>query len=311
MQLFNIFIFPGFLFLFVFAMYAEFVDRRLYARFQSRIGPPIFQPLADFIKLLAKEDMVPEEANARFFKLMPLIALTSVVTAILYVPIWNTQAVSAFPGDIVVVLYLLTIPTLCFFVGGWYSTSLYARIGSSRLLVQLFAYEVPLYMSILSTAIISDSWSISGILQFHAQHPWYWVFNLIGFVVAIIALIGKLEKAPFDIPDAETEIVAGAFTEYSGKLLAFLKLTLSIEMIVGASLIAAIFLPFGYNLPPLLAFVLYIIKVLSIVAIVALVRTVFARMRLDQMIEFCWKFVVPLALLQVIINLFLEGFLIK
>lgn len=307
-ELFYLLIFPGLLFISLFALAGEYIDRKLYARFQNRVGPPWFQPLADFIKLVAKEDIVPAEANVTMFKLVPLFALTSVIAAVMYVPLWQASSLFSFNGDVIVVLYLLTIPTLSFFIGGWYSTSLFARIGSVRTLTQLFAYEVPLFMGILSSAVLADSWSLKDIVNFYNQNPGYALFNLIGFIVSLIALLGKLEKAPFDIPDAETEIVAGSFTEYSGRLLAMFKLSLNIEMVVGAALIAAIFLPFGLTLPAVPAFILTIIKIIFIVALLALARTIFARMRIDQMVNFCWKYVVPLALTQLFINFIIKGF---
>ena len=306
---FYILIFPGFLFVSIFALAAEFIDRKIYARLQNRVGPPWFQPLADIIKLLGKEDIVPEQANPAMFKTAPLFALTASVTAYLYLPLWKTGSLLSFSGDIIVVLYLLTIPTLSFFIGGWYSTSLYARIGSVRSLTQLFAYEVPLFMAILSSAVLANTWSLSGMVIFYTRHPWYWLFNLIGFAVALIALLGKLEKAPFDIPEAETEIVAGSFTEYSGRLFAFLRMALDIEMIVGASLLAVVFFPFGFGLWPLPGFILYIVKVLFIVALLSLLRTIFARLRIDQMIDFCWKYLVPLAIGQLLLNFILKGVL--
>jgi len=160
------------------------------------VGPPWFQPLADLIKLLAKEDIVPCDANANMFKLVPVFALTAAVASIIYIPLWQSSSIYSFPGDVIVVLYLLTIPTLCFFMGGWYSTSLFARIGSVRTLTQLFAYEVPLFMSILSAAVLADSWSIKDIVNFYNSHPGYLLFNGIGFVVSMIALLGKLRKHP-------------------------------------------------------------------------------------------------------------------
>jgi len=304
--LFSIFIFPGFLFLSIFGLLAEFIDRKIYARLQNRVGPPWFQPLADMIKLLGKEDIVPTEANIHMFTLAPLFALTATVSSIFYIPIWATRALYSFNGDIIAVLYLLTIPTLTFFIGGWYSTSLYARIGSVRTITQLFAYEVPLFMGILAPALLASTWSLSEMAVFYSQHPRFWCFNLIGFAVSIIGLLGKLEKTPFDIPEAETEIVAGSFTEYSGRLLAFFRLTIDIEMVVGASLFAAVFLPFGLTLDPFLGFAVFLAKVLFIVALLSLLRTIVARLRLDQMIRFCWKYVAPLALVQIVINLIIK-----
>jgi NADH-quinone oxidoreductase subunit H len=309
LELFYILVFPGFLFLSFFSLWAEYFDRKIHARLQNRIGPPWFQPTADFIKLIAKTDVVPTAANAGFFKLAPLLALTATVTAFMYIPIWGTSALYSFSGDIVVILYLLTIPTLCFFIGGWYSTSLFCRIGAVRTVTQLFAYEVPLLMGMLSPAILANTWSLSEMTYFYNQHPSYVLFNLLGFGVSLVAVHGKLEKTPFDIPEAETEIVAGGFTEYSGRLLAFLRLTLDIEMIVGAALLAAVFLPFGLGLGPVVGFLLFLLKVLFLIAIFALARTVFARLRIDQMIDFCWKYLVPVALLQLLINIVLKGVL--
>jgi len=309
--LFSIFIFPGFLFLSIFGLLAEFIDRKICARLQNRIGPPWFQPLADLIKLLGKEDIVPTEANIHMFTLAPIFAITATVCSVFYIPIWGTDALYSFNGDIIAVLYLLTIPTLTFFIGGWYSTSLYARIGAVRAITQLFAYEVPLFMAILASALLADTWSLSEMAAFYSRHPWYWCFNLIGFGVSLIALLGKLEKTPFDIPEAETEIVAGSFTEYSGRLLAFFRLTIDIEMIVCASLFAAVFLPFGLTLDPFIGFAVYMLKVLLVVALLSLLRTIVARLRIDQMIRFCWKYVAPLALLQIVINLILKIMLFK
>jgi NADH-quinone oxidoreductase subunit H len=308
-QLIYLLIFPGFLFLSLFGLIAEFIDRKLYARLQNRMGPPWFQPLADFLKLAGKEEIIPEHAEPLLFKLMPVIALTVVVTASFYIPLWSTQALFSFKGDLIVVLYLLTIPTITFFLGGWYSTSLYSLLGAVRSLTQLFAYEVPLFLALLAPAILADSWSLSDIAAFYNHHPWYAAFNLIGFAVAMVALLGKLEKVPFDIPEAETEIVGGSFTEYSGRLLAFFRMAIDIEMVVAASLVSAVFLPFGLGLPSALGFVLYLLKVVLVIAALALLRTVFARFRIEQMVNFCWKYVAPAAFLQLIIALIFKGVL--
>lgn len=307
-SLLYILVFPGFLFLVGFALISEQLDRFLYARMQNRVGPPWFQPLADVIKLAAKEDTIPEGADRTVFRFMPVVALTAVITAIFYVPIWSQRALQAFPGDLVVVLYLLTIPTLTFFLGGWFSRSLYSMIGAARAITQLFAYEIPLLLAILSPAMLAGSWSISDITAFYAAR-WYLVpVNLIGFGVAVVSLLGKLERVPFDIPEAETEIVAGSFTEYGGRLLAIFRLCIDIEMVVGASLIAAVFLPFGLRIHPTIGFGLYLIKIEFVIFLISLMRTVMARLRIDQMIDFCWKYMAPLALLQLVINLFLKGY---
>jgi NADH-quinone oxidoreductase subunit H len=306
-ELFNILVFPGLIFLFTAGLVTEFIDRRLYARFQNRQGPPWFQPLADFIKLLGKEEIIPSDADRFIFKMMPVLAITSVVTAFLYVPLWSPQALYSFNGDVVVVLYLLTIPTLTFFLGGWYSRSVYSMIGAVRTLTQLFAYEVPLFLCILAAALLADTWSLSEMAKFYNAHPFYWVFNIMGLVISMTALLGKLEKVPFDIPEAETEIVAGSFTEFGGKLYAFFRTAINIETIVGASLIAAVFFPFGFPKNLAVAIAIYITKTFLIVAVMSLVRSVFARLRMDQMINLCWKYLAPLAFLQVLVNLVVKA----
>ncbi|MDD5156156.1 MAG: NADH-quinone oxidoreductase subunit H, partial [Candidatus Omnitrophica bacterium] len=166
-DIFYILVFPGFLFLFILGFIAEYLDRKLYARFQNRVGPPWFQPFADFMKLVGKKEIIPEEADVAVFTMMPVFALAASITTILYIPIWGQHAIFSFNGDIIVVLYLLTVPTLTYFLGGWYSRSVYAMMGAIRSLTQLFAYEVPLFLCILASALLADSWSISEIVAFY------------------------------------------------------------------------------------------------------------------------------------------------
>jgi NADH-quinone oxidoreductase subunit H len=305
--LFNILVFPGLLFVGAFGLFAEYVDRKFHAVLQNRVGPPWFQPLADMIKLVTKQAAVPEHADKTIFMLMPILALTSIVTSLMYIPIWGYKALFAFNGDIVVVLYLLTIPTFTFFLGGWYSRSVYSMIGAARTIMQLFAYEIPLLLSILAPALLADTWSLSDMTVFYSAHPLLGLCNVVAFAISLIALLGKLEKVPFDIPEAETEIVGGAFTEYSGRMLATFRIALDIEMVVGASLIAAVFLPYGLGFGPVIGFVLYLVKVLFIVGLLCIARTIFARLRIDQMINFCWKYVAPVAFAQIIANLIIKG----
>jgi NADH-quinone oxidoreductase subunit H len=224
---------------------------------------------------------------------------------------WRPAALFSFNGDLVVVLYLLTIPTLTFFLGGWYSTSLYSKIGAVRALTQLFAYEVPLLMSILAPALLASTWSLTEMTSFYQLHPGFWLFNILGFAIAMVTLLGKLEKVPFDIPEAETEIVAGTFTEYSGRFMALFKLAIDMETVVASSLLAAVYMPFWLSGGPILGFIGYLAKVLIIIATLSLLRTIFARLRIDQMVSFCWKYLAPLAFVQILFNLIVKGFVIR
>ena len=307
LALFQIIIFPGFLFLGAMSLVFEYVDRKLYARMQNRVGPPWYQPLADLVKLLSKEAIIPSEAEPRLFSAIPVFAFAATCAAFLYVPIWRPTSIMPFSSDLIVVMYFLTIPTLTFFLAGWFSSSLFAELGAIRAMTQLFAYEVPLYMALLGPALLAGSWSISDISQFYHSQPLLLVANIPGFVVCIIAAQGKLERAPFDIPDAETEIVGGTFTEYSGRLLAMFKMTISAEMVVLASLIAAVFFPVFIGGNAVVGFLLFLVKVFVVVFLLAAMRAALARIRMDQMIDFCWKILAPVALVQILIDMLVKG----
>ena len=307
LALIKIFIFPGFLFLLILALAGEYLDRKLYARMQNRIGPPWFQPFADLVKLLAKELIIPEQADRVIFKILPLIACAAAATAFLFIPIWKPDTLFNFSGDIVAVIYIMTIPTLAYFLGGWYSRSLYSLIGSMRVLTQLFSYEVPLLMAVLAPGVLASSWTFSAAINFYSANGFLFLVNIIGFAVALTAVQGKLEKIPFDIPEAETEIVAGTFTEYTGPLYAYFKLAMNMQAIAAAGLLAAVFMPFGYNSGFFFGIIIYLIKIAFIIALLTVIRTIFARIRMDQMVNFCWKYLTPLALLQIALNIIIKA----
>lgn len=306
LMLFKLLVFPGFVFLGLCGLLFEFIDRKVYARLQNRIGPPWYQPLADFLKLLGKETIIPEGANKGLFQILPVISLSAVAVAFIYVPVFGKTASSYFEGDLIVVLYFLTIPTISAFLAGWYSRGVYATIGSVRILTQMFAYEVPLFMALLAPSLIAKTWSITGMTAFYSEHPLYILLNIPALFVALISSQGKLERAPFDAPEAETEVVSGAFVEYSGKLLAIFKMSVDCELVLVASLISAIFLPFITG-NAILDFVLYFVKTIAVLLFLAIMRSAMARLRVDQMVSFCWKYMTPLAVGQIILNLIIRG----
>jgi len=312
-------VFPGLLFLFVYSTFVEWFDRKVYARLQNRMGPThtgksgLLQPIADFIKLMAKEDIVPDKADRRLFTVLPVVGLAVVITAGLLLPVWNIDLAVAgpisFPGDLIVMLYLLSLPTLVLFLAGWSSTNAFSIIGGTRVLTMLFGYEVPLFLSVLSPAVLAGSWRMAEIAAFYRAHPLLILVNLIGFVVALIAVQAKLERTPFDIPHAETEIVGGTFTEYSGKKLAFFRLMADIEMVVAAGLLATVFLG-GFGGGILSAFAQFIVKTLGIVFLLSVLRAVTGRIRVDQVVSFAWKWLAPLAVLQLLIVILIKGFVL-
>jgi NADH-quinone oxidoreductase subunit H len=311
-------VYPGLIFLLVYSTFCEWFDRKAYARLQNRMGPThtgrfgILQPVADIIKLLSKEDVVPKAADKTMFNLLPIFGLAIVSTAGLLLPVWNfdlaAPGFTSFSGDVIVLLYLLSLPTLIFFLAGWSSTNLFSTIGGSRVLTMLFGYEVPLFLAVLSPAILADSWRLAEIAAFYQGRPVLILPNLLGFLVAVIAVQAKLERTPFDIPHAETEIVGGTFTEYSGKKLALFRLMIDIEMVVSAGLLATVFLG-GFPGGAVIGFVHFVIKTLFVIFLLSLLRAMTSRIRIDQVISFSWKYLAPLAILQLLIVILLKGLL--
>jgi NADH-quinone oxidoreductase subunit H len=312
-----ILVYPGLIFLFVYSTFCEWFDRKVYARLQNRMGPThtgpwgVLQPVADFIKLLAKEDIVPELADKRLFTALPVFGIAAVSTAMMLLPVWHYDLIqpspSSFSGDIIVLLYILTLPTLVFFLAAWSSTSFFSTIGGARVLTMLFGYEVPLFLAVLSPAIMSGSWRLAEIAAFFQHKPLLILPNIIGFVVSVICLQAKLERTPFDIPHAETEIVGGTFTEYSGKKLALFRLMTDVEMVVGSGLIATVFLG-GFPGGLILGFVYFVVKTLFVIFLLSLIRALTSRIRIDQVISFSWRYLAPLAVLQLLVTIVLKGF---
>jgi NADH-quinone oxidoreductase subunit H len=309
-------IFPGFVFLFSFSLFTEYLDRKVYARIQRRVGPPFLQPFADLVKLSAKEDVVPEKAERFMFTAAPLVGIAAIFAAYLYLPIVTSTGLHSFNGDLIVVLYLLTIPTLAMFLGGWYSGNVFGQKGGMRVASLLFSYEIPFFLSILTPALIQGSWRMADIVTYEASHPLVIIISLLGFIIAVISLQGKLERLPFDIPEAETEIVAGPLVEYSGRRLALFRLGRDAEMVVGAGLIAVVFL--GGPMP-LLSFelvyltwiigaVVFLLKTLFVVFLLILIKSAVARIRTDQMISLAYKWLIPLTLLQIFVVILIRFF---
>jgi NADH-quinone oxidoreductase subunit H len=307
-QLFSILIYPGLLFLIVIGLAADWADRKLYARMQNRQGPPWYQPLADFVKLVSKETIIPKSVDSCLFKVLPYIAVAAVSTCIMMIPLNGSDALLSFSGDLIATAYLLSIPTMCFFLIGWYSSSPYAAVGSMRVLTQFFAYEVPLTLVLISPAIIAGSWSIADISYYYCLKPVMMFINLPGLIVALITMQGKLERVPFDIPHAETEIVGGVFTEYSGRLYGFIRLAMSMEMVVVAALFSAVFLGGSLGAEGFWGFLVFLIKLSGFVFVSALIRSLMARVRIEQMINFCWRMLTPLAMLQAVIAILVRAF---
>jgi NADH-quinone oxidoreductase subunit H len=275
--------FPGGLFVLLNGLAYEWLDRKLLARLQNRIGPRWFQPLADVVKLLVKEEIVPQGVHQALFVLLPIVALAGPLTAVLYIPLAGLPPAYSFAGDLIVTLYLLSLLTLCSGLAGANTRSRFSLVGATRTLTQLFAYEAPFLLALLGPAIVAGSWQI-GEISAYASGRWLLLTQPIGFVVAIIGLMGKLELPPFDAPEAETEIVAGALTEYSGRGLALFRLGKMVELVVGLTLIAAFYLG-GVGSP-----LAYLLKTLALLAGLTFIQALMTRMRIDQTVGLWWRY---------------------
>ena len=287
-------VFPGGIVLLLTGLAYSWLDRKVIARLQDRIGPRWFQPLADTLKLLAKEEVVPDGVHPLVFNGLPVVALAGALTAALYVPLFGLAPAHSFPGDLIVTIYMLSLLTLGIGLAGAYVRDQFSLVGAIRALTQMFAYEAPFMLALLGPAIVAGSWQISDILA-HASGRFLILTQPVGFVIALIGLMGKLEMPPFDAPEAETEIVAGALTEYSGRGLALFKLGQAVELVIGLTLITAFYL--GSVANPLLFFV----KTIGVLLLLATLQSLMTRLRIDQTVGLWWRYGSLLALAQFLV----------
>ncbi|MEM3840931.1 MAG: complex I subunit 1 family protein [Candidatus Bathyarchaeia archaeon] len=304
--LFRVLIFPGFTFILFFTMFCDWVERKIEARMQNRMGPTytgpfgVFQPFADFVKLLTKEDIVPFNVKNFAFKFTPIFSFSIFVFSFVFLPIDGANIIfnSNFEGDLIIVLTLVSIANFFIFLSGWSSMNPYSAIGATRVLTQFLGYDIPLFILALAPAFLAKSLSFSVIaanqnVPFVFMIPW-------AFVLFIITLQAELEKDPFDVPHAETEIVGGYETEYTGRRLAFLKLAKDVQIVLGAAIVVELFLggPYGPTFYGPSAFwytLWFTLKLLAVVALTEYLKCVFARLRIDQVLVVNWKVLLPLA----------------
>ncbi len=308
---FRVLVFPGFTFIVLLTFFCDWVERKIEARMQNRIGPTytgpagILQPFADFVKLLTKEDVVPSNTKSVVFKFAPVLAFSIFVFAMFFLPIDGTNVIlnSSFEGDLIFVLALISVANFFLFLSGWSSTNPYSAIGATRVLTQFLGYDIPLFIFALTPAFLANDLSISTIaasqnVPFALLIPW-------AFVLSIITLQAELEKDPFDVPHAETEIVGGYETEYGGRRLAFLKLAKDVQIVLGAVIVVELFLggPYGpvfLGSPAFWYTLWFILKVLLVVMITEYLTCIFARLRIDQVLVANWRVLIPLSILSLV-----------
>ncbi len=281
--LFSFLIFPGFLFAAIVGFFLTWFDRMVSARIQWRVGPPWFQPFADFFKLLLKESTIPDGVPRVIFLGAPILSLTGITIAAAMLGFMNLYPRSSFIGDLVVVVYFLAFVPLGIVIGGSASKNPLGVVGAIREMNLYFAYELPLLICVVLAIIKTHSLKIGEMILYQQAHGpvLYSVSGAIAFVVVLIATQAKLGYAPFDIPEAEQEIMAGPYIEYSGVALALYKLTRAITFFVMPVLMITIFWGGVRDLWAIPKFIL-------IVVLVILIKNTNPRLRIDQALKFFW-----------------------
>lgn len=276
--------FPGLLFSFILSVLVGYIDRKLTARIQYRQGPPLLQNLYDFFKLLNKEIVIPKNANVLFF-VSPFIGFIAIVLASTIV--WNAIFFrKGFVGDIIVLIYLLNIPSLMLILGASSSGNVIASVGVSREIKMLLSYELPLITVLLIPIIQTNSLKLVEIMQNNS----FSLVNIISAFIVLICLQAKAGIVPFDIAEAETEIAGGILIEYSGLLLGLIKLTKQILLSLIPAFVVSIFFFGKGNL------VLFIIKYFLVLIVITIIRNTNPRLKINQLIKFFWYILFPLSL---------------
>ena len=281
-------VFPGFVFSAVVGLMTTWVDRKVTARVQLRVGPPWYQPFADTAKLLGKEVVVPSDARWTGFLIMPVIGLAAATLASTILWLVNLRPESSFVGDTIVTLYIMTIPAIALIIGGSASGNPLGALGSAREMKLLFAYELPLAIAFLTTIVKVGSFSFEKVLMYQQYNGVMLgsVSGVLAFIVAIFCAQAKLGFLPFDIAEAETEIAGGTHIEYSGAPLAIVRLNTAVMYLVVPLFIITMFwggVAFtGWRI------LTSVLKYVCIVVIMVLIKNTNPRVRIDHAVRFFW-----------------------
>ncbi|MFC2175250.1 respiratory chain complex I subunit 1 family protein [archaeon] len=281
------------------------VDRRIAARLQARVGPPLMQPFWDVRKLMVKETVLPENAVEWVYSWAPVVALSSSVMLLLYIPWGPLGAPLGGFGDLVLVAYLLVLPSLAMAAGGFASGSPYASIGAQREMVLMMSYEVPLVTMAVAFAWKLGTFSLSGI----AANPIWLSVGLLGAVgLGLLALVtlfvipAELSKTPFDSPEAETELAGGMFVEYSGRNLGLFYLADAVKTFAVGALAVTMFLPFTLGMGPWAELAWFVLKVFAVLLVsVTIMRVAVARLQIDKAARYYWGPMAAIGLLGLVL----------
>jgi NADH-quinone oxidoreductase subunit H len=285
-------------------IFLVWVERKVVARFQDRLGPNrlgpfgLFQPIADVIKLLIKEDITPQGADKFVYNLAPILALATVIMLWAVIPISATVAGSTINVGALYIVAVGAIGTLGIIMAGWASNNKYALLGAFRMVAQMISYEVPMVIAIMIPVILAKSMTLTDIVE--SQTVWYIVLAPIAAIVFLIGAQAELGRAPFDLSEAESEIVAGFHIEYTGMKFGLFYAGELLHAMTFGGLFATFFLGgwrgWGADTYPILGIFYFFIKAMFMYWVIMWIKYSFPRVRIDQMLNFCWKFLTPLIL---------------
>ncbi len=305
--LFHVLVFPGLLFICVIGLLLAGIDRKVLARMQKRVGPPILQPVYDFFKLLGKKTIIPEEANPFAYRAAPIVGFVSLAVLGLFIPVFGYSAFGS-NADLIVILYLLTVPAVALIIGGSASGSPFAGIGISREMVAMMSYELPLVLVLLTVAkkVGGDSlcFSLQDIFAWQEANGslvlnWSMIPAALAMLLVIPAEVGT---QPFDVAEAETEICEGPLVEYSGAPLGMFKMNTAMKMFIMTSLFTSLFLGgLGTGIVALDALILVVACIVLTLLCMTLIHAVTARLKIEHLFKFYWTFVTGLAAVSLVL----------
>ncbi len=302
----------GLLFLATYLVYAE---RKVLGRFQIRLGPNragpfgLLQPMADFIKLVTKEDIVPEGADRVIFLLAPAIVAATALLIFAVVPFGEGLTLGGKEIPLVItdlnvgLLYALALSSLGLYgvaLGGWSSNSKYSLLGGIRGVSQMISYELSLGLSLVPVVMLARSFSLVDIVEAQARYPFI-LLQPVSFLIFFVSALAEIKRIPFDLPEAENELVAGYHTEYSGMRFGLFFLGEYVTMLVLGALVAVFFLG-GWRGPLFPPIIWFLLKVLIVPFVMIWIRATLPRLRYDQLMNLGWKLLVPVGLLNILVT---------
>jgi len=298
MPLFYYIVFPGFLTAFALGGVASWIERKLTARIQARVGPPFLQPFYDIRKLFIKELLIPEHSSRAIFVLSPVVAFASTALAATLVGMNLVNPAHGFNGDLIVSVYLLLIPSLCLVLGSSAAGNPLASIGASREMKLILSYELPFWTCLVLPVIKSEELRIADLMAFQVVNGAMAgsLSGMVAFLVVIVCMQAKLGRVPFDIPEAETEIAGGAYIEYSGPLLGFFRMAQYMMLIVLPVFLLEVF--WGPMNSPL-----SVLKYVLLLFVVVLIENTNPRLKIDQTVRLFWFIGFPAAVLSISLSI--------